>query len=178
MKRREMVRPFFHEFFHTDLVGIALLVTRDNSTRWNSTYDSIHRALKLKVRIIHFTQQNQAELKDDALSDSDWEALGHVDRILKPFKSLTKRLEGHAVEVHHGAMWEALPTIKALINHLDQMKKIYTQEAHPELTTSVNLAWSKLDDCYKKLGPSASLRDFPSPSSFLPKALLRREMER
>jgi hypothetical protein len=41
--------------------------------------------------------------------------------------------------------------VEALINHLDQMKKIYTQETHPELATSVNLAWSKLDNYYKKL---------------------------
>jgi hypothetical protein len=34
------------------------------------------------------------------------------------------------------------------------MKQIYTQETHPELASSINLAWSKLDDYYKKLDDS------------------------
>jgi hypothetical protein len=48
-------------------------------------------------------------------------------------------------------VWEALPVIESLIEYLEKIKKIYTQESHPHLTTSINLAWSKIDDYYKKL---------------------------
>jgi hypothetical protein len=51
-------------------------------------------------------------------------------------------------------MWEALPAIEVLIEHLDKMKQIFTQETHPELASSINLAWLKLDDYYQKLDDS------------------------
>jgi hypothetical protein len=53
-------------------------------------------------------------------------------------------------------MWEALPAIEVLIEHLDKMKQIYRQDTHPELALSINLAWSKLDDYYKKLNDSSA----------------------
>jgi hypothetical protein len=77
-----------------------------------------------------------------------------MERILKPFQDVTKRLEGHGVEGHHGCVWEALPAVELLIKHLDEMKKIYTQASHPELATSLNLAWAKLDKYYIKLDDS------------------------
>jgi hypothetical protein len=51
-------------------------------------------------------------------------------------------------------MWEALPAVEVLIEHLDKMKQLYTQATHPELATSINLAWLKLDNYYKKLDES------------------------
>lgn len=47
-----------------------------------------------------------------------------------------------------------MPAIESLIGHLDKMKKIYTLQSHPELATSINLAWDKLDGYYKKLDDS------------------------
>ena len=88
------------------------------------------------------------------LSDEDWQILEHTKIILVPFQSVTKRLKGHTKNSDHGSVWEALPAVEALIEHLDKMKKIYTQEEYPQLTTSINLAWLKLDDYYKKLDDS------------------------
>jgi hypothetical protein len=64
---------------------VDLLVIRDNVTRWNSTYVSIHRALKLKPRIVAFTLENIKDIEQDILSDDDWEELKHIKRILAPF---------------------------------------------------------------------------------------------
>jgi hypothetical protein len=38
------------------------------------------------------------------------------------------------------------------------VKKIYTQQSHPELATSINLAWAKLYGYYKKLDDSPAVR--------------------
>src|SRR5271170_2849274 len=73
-----------------------------------------------------------------------------IQKVLYPFYSITKRLEGEAVDGHHGSVWEGLPAIEFLIDHLDKMK-IYTQKTSPKIATGVNLAWAKLDEYYKKL---------------------------
>ena len=88
-----------------------------------------------------------------------------MERILKPFQAVTKRLEGNATDGQYGSVWEALPAMELLIKHLDEMKQIYTQANHPELATGINLAWSKLDKYYIKLNDSpayyAALLPYP-----------------
>ena len=135
-------------------MAVDLFVVTDNTTRWNSTYLAIHRALKLQDRLKVFLIQNVEELEEDTLSEDDWQRLIDIDRILKPFQSVTKHLEGYATDGQHGSVWKALPAIESLIGHLDEMKKIYTQQSHPELATSINLACAKLDSYYKKLDDS------------------------
>ena len=44
---------------------------RDNSTRWNSWYRMLVRALMLKKAIDAYTMINRDDLKDDILSDND-----------------------------------------------------------------------------------------------------------
>jgi hypothetical protein len=89
---------------------------------------------------------NLTELKDDELTEDDWDTLRTTAEILYPFWNITKRLEDHAKKGERGAMWEALPAIEVLIEHLDKMKQAYTQQTHPELASSINLAWSNLDN--------------------------------
>src|SRR5271170_851123 len=52
-----------------------LNVILDNSTRWNSTYDSIARAIQLYTAICTFQIENEAELGTDCLTREDWEGL-------------------------------------------------------------------------------------------------------
>jgi hypothetical protein len=73
---------------------------------------------------------------------------------LKPFQQTTKRLEGNAVEGHHGSVWEALPCVELLLDHLEKQKDIYTEAKYPHLFKSINLAWAKLDDYYTKIDES------------------------
>jgi len=135
-----------------------LFVVRDNATRWNSVFESIHRALKLKDRITLLCTKFPDKLGDDTLSENDWQELADIECILQPFQDVTKRLEGRGKKSkkngklgQHGMLWEALPAIESLIKHLDEMKKVFKQSTHPNLAHSINLAWSKLDDYYLKM---------------------------
>ena len=76
---------------------VDLLIVRDNATRWNSTYILIHRALKLKPRIIIYILDNIKELNQDNLLENNWEELSDIKRILVLFQSVIKGLEGHVV---------------------------------------------------------------------------------
>ena len=69
-------------------------VVRDNATRWNSVFESIHRALKLKNRITLLCTKFPDKLGDDTLSEDDWQELADIECILQPFQDVTKRLEG------------------------------------------------------------------------------------
>ena len=128
-----------------------MIVSRDNSTRWNSTYTSISRALKLRSRIETFSHQNRADLKDDILSEEDWKELQTIHDILK---RMTLRLEGRAEGGDHGSIWEALPAIEILLKHLEDMKKKYLRKDHDFIAPCVNLAWEKLDEYYKMMDDS------------------------
>jgi hypothetical protein len=114
----------------------------------------IRRALKLESHIKIFVRMNLLELKDNELTDDDWDTLRATVEILYPIWNITKRLGGHTKKNERGAMWKALPIIKVLIKYLDKIKQVYTQQTYPELTSSINLAWSKLDNYYKKLDDS------------------------
>ena len=93
-----------------------LMPILDNSTRWNSTYQSLKRALLLRDRIFLFCQEFQSDLEADHLSENDWNHLTAVYQGLKPFYQATLRIEGKATGGHHGAIWEALPLLKALLS--------------------------------------------------------------
>ena len=47
------------------------MVKLDNSTRWNLTYDSLQRGLKLKDRIRYFSLINKDVIGEDELTDDD-----------------------------------------------------------------------------------------------------------
>jgi hypothetical protein len=62
------------EAFKQCLIGSSnndLMVILDNSTRWNSTYYSIKRGLKLKERLMVYSSLNKAYISDDYLSDTN-----------------------------------------------------------------------------------------------------------
>jgi hypothetical protein len=70
------------------------MVILDNSTRWNSTYNSIKRGLKLKSRIQLFSHDYKDEIGKDFLSDDDWRQLEEITLALQPFHTATLRVEG------------------------------------------------------------------------------------
>jgi hypothetical protein len=122
------------------------MVIADNSTRWNSTYSMIHRALKLRTQIMLFCAMNTTDLKEDTLSQDEWTELEAIKSILRPFQEVTKWLEGNVKNAHHGSIWEALPAIKLLLVHLEEQKEVHRTNY---ITTSVNLAWTKLEEYYQ-----------------------------
>jgi hypothetical protein len=47
------------------------MVILDNATRWNSTYNSLHRGLKLRRRLDLFSYQYIDDLGKDYLANND-----------------------------------------------------------------------------------------------------------
>ena len=80
------------------------MVILDNSTRWNSTFLSLRRALNLRKCIDIYWFEHQADLNKDKLQEADWKQIQEVVKGLHPFYEVTKRLEGRAKNGHHGAI--------------------------------------------------------------------------
>jgi len=96
------------------------MVKLDNTTHWNSTYDSIYRGLKLKSCICFFCIKYSDGISEDQLTDDDWNHLSEIFKGLKPFHEATLRVESNAGKGHHGAVWEVLPTLEALLSELEE----------------------------------------------------------
>jgi hypothetical protein len=107
-------------------------VIKDNSTRWNSTYLMITRALTKKQEIDAFIQVLDARKGDkglpqeDRLSNEDWLILTKTADILKPIYDHTMRFQSRAKEGHHGAIWEVLPSMEMILHHLESLKSEYS----------------------------------------------------
>jgi len=124
------------------------MVIADNETRWNSTYTSIQRGLKLCNKIRIYSDEYKDELGDDFLLPEDWNVLRRLERHLEPFKRATKQLEGHAGNGHHGAIWEALPIIEHLLKHLEGLKQTVSKK-DTRIWECVNNSWAKLNGYYQ-----------------------------
>jgi hypothetical protein len=116
----------------------------------------IRRALKLRSRINIYV--SEAVEKSDSplptayvLSNDDWTVLQHLHDILKLFWKLTLRLEGQSAQGKHGAIWEVLPAMQVLINHLDDARKIHTPRKSKCLNACIVNALTKLCEYYKLL---------------------------
>jgi hAT family C-terminal dimerisation region len=122
----------------------------DNSTRWNSTYASLHRALKIRVRIQVFLSGHRQDLSKDYLSDDDWEQLSQIHNGLRAFHEATLRVEGNAGKGHHGSIWEALPLLEALLQAMEDGRKREVEAGRPKspLSVAFNNAWDKLIKYY------------------------------
>jgi hypothetical protein len=144
-------------------------------TRWNASLDLIERGVMLRVAIDSFIDEEQRKydeylarltgngrrpvpkrhkprpsILEDRLSREDWEVLTEYMAILAPFKEVTKELEGQPHHGHRGSIWEVLPSMEYLLEHLETMKERY--EYHPDLhfRTNINLGWSKIDEYYNR----------------------------
>ena len=54
---------------------LDLMVIADNDTRWNSTYLSIIRGLKLKKKLQYYSINNKKELGANYFKESNWKTL-------------------------------------------------------------------------------------------------------
>jgi len=132
------------------------MVILDNETRWNSTYKSITRACELYHPIMLFCMDHDKELEDDYLSQEEWAQIRDLKVALEPFERLTVELQSRATEGHHGSVWETLPAIESLLEHLEELKtklpegdsQLQDSECSP-LGISINNAWAVLDKYYR-----------------------------
>src|SRR4051794_4917405 len=113
----------------------------------------LERALRLRQRLSLFI--DEAIKKDnspldpaDSISRDDWVILQTVYNLLKPFWKLTIRLQGQASNCKFRAVWEVLPAMEFLINHLEAASKIYTHRKAKHLYSCINNALIKLREYY------------------------------
>ena len=123
------------------------MVISDNNTRWNSTYISLTRGLDLYAKIKVFSEIHQDELGEDFLLPNDWEILRQLQKFLCPFWQCTLDLQSQASNGTHGAIWEALPAIEFLLQHLEQLKQSIPASDY-RIRECVLNAWSKLRHYY------------------------------
>ena len=127
----------------------------DNSTRWNSTYNSLERGILLRERLDVFIWKFTTELEDDRLTEEDWQHLNEISDALQPFHEATKYLEGHARKATHGSVWEALPIMEALLEYCEQHRFQETTGRRSKNIKPTHLeiadqnAWEKLTKYYK-----------------------------
>jgi len=144
-----------------EVLVFCLKLQRDTGVRWNSVYKMIKRALQLERAITMYCarwQQGKDEkhnLKDDELDTFDWEELRHFKQLLKPFYKVTKRVEGHAKQGSHGAVWEVLPGFEYLFNALQRAQ----QEVNNDPSKFTNYYASSLDIGFTKLQQYYDLTD-------------------
>ena len=81
---------------YNHFVAIALrAIPIDNDTRWNSWYNMIMVALKLKGAISKYQEEYLKEFdEEDILNATDWKALKDIRDFLQPFERVTKETEG------------------------------------------------------------------------------------
>ena len=85
-----------------------------------------------------FYSENEEELAADIFIKREWNELKNIEILLKPFYSLTKRMKGNPIDGHHGSIWEALPAVEMLLQHLEKAKITYKSDRY--LMTCINLA--------------------------------------
>jgi hypothetical protein len=123
------------------------MVIRDNSTRWNSTYDSILRAIDLYPALALFSFDHEDELREDLLTREDWDDIKEEAAALRPFKDLTIELQSRATSGNHGSVWETLPALELLLGHMEELKE-RLGDSDTRLAACVNNSWKVLTKYY------------------------------
>jgi hypothetical protein len=59
-------------------------INYDIDTRWNSTYNMISEALRLRKEVTQFIREHP-DIRDMQPTDSDWSTLRQIQKVLKPF---------------------------------------------------------------------------------------------
>ena len=103
---------------------IELLLIKDGGVQWNLTYFMLRRALLLHKTINKYLlawrkpANNSYDLLQDALTNNNQQQVERLIKILKPFISATKRIEGDAnspgVKGSYGALQKLITNIELL----------------------------------------------------------------
>ncbi|OAQ60845.1 transposase-like protein [Purpureocillium lilacinum] len=143
-QRREQLKRYVLQAY--DEGSIEQLYTRvlvDGGIRWNSAYAMIARALKLRHAIdlffLNYSYTGEGyDISQDILTPQDWIDLDHFLTILKPFKELTKRMEGRGnkagLEGSHGSLYETIESLDVLFKKLQEAGKF--ADDHPDVVST------------------------------------------
>ena len=103
------------------------MVQADNAMRWNSTWNMLDTFLDQRERIELYLN-SVPELKDDKLTNSDWEDIETMMTLLKPFKMLT--ILGEERGTLYGSVSSILWGFDMLLDLLEtERKKIRPENA-------------------------------------------------
>jgi hypothetical protein len=141
----------------------------DGGVRWNSTYAMIKRGLKLRDAIDLYykrykgpSSSTEYDISQDELSPEDWAILQRFCNLLRPFKEMTKRIEGNAnkagYEGSQGAVWEVLESMDFLSSKLEALAASVKHEPADYFTVGIETGWSKLQKYYTLTDQSAIYR--------------------
>jgi hypothetical protein len=108
---------------------------QNNSTRWNSTYLMIERALRKRDDINSFVSGLDLESDDDKripdadkLTADDWKSLIEIKTILEPLYKLTMKTQGWGVAGTNGRLSDVLMGMEYILGHLEGYKTLYDND--------------------------------------------------
>jgi hypothetical protein len=122
---------------------------RDNSTRWNSWYRMLVRALMLRKAIDAYTMINRDDLQDDILSDNDWAQLESLIEYLEAYEHGTLACEGR-----YSTAETILPIMEFLLEIFEDGR--HKHEENGFLGPCCQSGWEKLEKYYNKTGESCA----------------------
>src|SRR5438132_713780 len=95
----------------------------------------IDLALKKRDHIDAFIRKSEINQEDykrvserDHLTTEDWRILAETKEALKPFYECTKETEGRAPNAEYGCLWETLPAMEFILEHLERLKENYEHD--------------------------------------------------
>lgn len=121
--------------------GLGLL--RDNSTRWNSWFKMLERALKLIDAIKIYCFKNADDLAEDTLSAKEWENVNKLIEFLTYFRDATAACEGRFATID-----TILPTMDFLLERLEAGRRNPTYITDKFLYPCIDAGWRKLRKYY------------------------------
>ncbi|GES82755.1 zinc finger BED domain-containing protein RICESLEEPER 2-like [Rhizophagus clarus] len=113
---------------------------QDVPTRWNSTYDMIERALKLKEAFT-FTAASDKDLKDCVITDDNWNQLELIKGFLELFKETTVMMSSSK----YSTLSATIPLYNELITHTEE----YLESEEPAISN--DFLKKVVGDCNRKL---------------------------
>ncbi len=113
----------------------GLMPRRDNGTRWNSWYEMLDRAIRLKAALVQ-TVHNEDALAKDSLSSTDWRTLSQIRDFLQGFYDTTKATEGRQATLD-----QVLPSLNFIVLKFE--RALFTYRDHPFMKSSLHTGWTK-----------------------------------
>ena len=115
----------------------GLLPIRDNSTRWNSWYEMLDRAMKkLKIPLQRICAE-ESGLAQDILSPDDWQTLSNIRDFLQAFYDTTKATEGRKATLDR-----VLPSLDFMVSRIEEAADTYENDEF--MRRSLHAAYTKI----------------------------------